>query len=80
MLRKLDTMCSFGKMDIAGGKGGSRQYKNFIVDFGPHAYHTMTKEVTGFMKKHSNNKLMDINYVVPNHHKMLDELKNVSFF
>ena len=26
------------KMELAGGKGGSRQYKNFVVDFGPHAY------------------------------------------
>ena len=49
------------KMDIAGGKGGSRQYKDFIVDFGPHAYHAMTKEITDFMEKHSNGKLMDIN-------------------
>ena len=30
------------KTDIAGGKGGSRKYKNFVVDFGPHAYHAMT--------------------------------------
>ena len=48
------------KMDIAGGKGSSRQYKNFVVDCGPHAYHAMTKEITDFMKKHSNGKLTDI--------------------
>ena len=48
------------KMDIAGGKGSSRQYKNFVVDCGPHAYHAITKEITDFMKKHSNGKLTDI--------------------
>ena len=48
------------KTDIPGGKGGSRQYKNFVVDFGPHAYHAMTKEITDFMEKHGNNKLVDI--------------------
>ena len=48
------------KTDIAGGKGGSRQFKNFTVDFGPHTYHAMTKEITDFMKKHSNGKLKDI--------------------
>ena len=49
------------KMDIPGGKGGSRQYKDFIVDFGPHAYHAMTKEITDFMEKHSKGDLIDIN-------------------
>ena len=49
------------KTDIAGGKGGSRQFKNFTVDFGPHTYHAMTKEITDFMEKHSNGKLVDIN-------------------
>ena len=48
------------KADIAGGKGGSRKYKNFVVDFGPHAYHAMTKEITDFMENHSNGKLIDI--------------------
>jgi protoporphyrinogen oxidase len=48
------------KTDIAGGKGGSRQYKNFTVDFGPHAYHAITKEVTDLMEKHSNGELKEI--------------------
>ena len=49
------------KTDIAGGKGGSRKYKNFTVDFGPHAYHAMTEEITSFMEKHSKGNLVDIN-------------------
>ena len=49
------------KTDIAGGKGGSKQYKNFTVDFGPHAYHAMTKEITNFMESHSKGNLVDIN-------------------
>ena len=40
------------KAETAGGKGGSRKYKNFTVDFGPHAYHAMTKEITSFMENH----------------------------
>ena len=48
------------KMELAGGKGGSRQYKNFVVDFGPHAYHAITKKVTDLMMEHSNGKLVDI--------------------
>ncbi len=48
------------KMNVAGGKGGSRKYKEFIVDFGPHAYHAITKEFTDIMEKHSNGKLLDI--------------------
>jgi len=39
------------KMNTADGKGGSRKYKKFTVDFGPHAYHAMTKEL-----KNINNK------------------------
>ena len=49
------------KAETAGGKGGSRKYKNFTVDFGPHAYHAMTKEITSFMENHSKGDLIDIN-------------------
>ena len=49
------------KTDTAGGKGGSRQYKDFTVDFGPHAYHAMTEEINNFMEKHSRGDLIDIN-------------------
>jgi len=49
------------KMNTAGGKGGSRKYKKFTVDFGPHAYHAMTKEFTSIMEEHSDGKLIDIN-------------------
>ena len=49
------------KMNVAGGKGGSRQHKKFTVDFGPHAYHAMTKEFTDIMEKHGDGKLVDIN-------------------
>jgi len=48
------------KSDIPGGKGGSRKYKNFIVDFGPHAYHAMTKEITDFVLEHSGGQMIDI--------------------
>ncbi len=48
------------KSDIAGGKGGSRTWKDFIVDFGPHAYHAMTKEITDFMLDHSGGEMIDV--------------------
>lgn len=48
------------KSDIAGGKGGSRQWKDFIVDFGPHAYHAMTKEITDLIEEHGGGELMDL--------------------
>ena len=49
------------KLDRSGGKGGSRKYKNFVVDFGPHAYHAMTKEINDFMEEHSDGDLIDLN-------------------
>jgi protoporphyrinogen oxidase len=48
------------RSDIAGGKGGSRQWKDFVVDFGPHAYHAMTKEITDFMIEHAGGEMIDV--------------------
>jgi protoporphyrinogen oxidase len=49
------------KSDIAGGKGGSRKWNNYIVDFGPHAYHAMTKEITDLIEEHGGGELVDLN-------------------
>ncbi len=51
------------KSDIAGGKGGTRLWKNFIVDFGPHIYHAMSKEITDLVEKHGNGQMTDITTV-----------------
>ncbi len=48
------------KSDIAGGKGGSRTWKNFVVDFGPHAYHAMTKEITDLVMEHGDGQMIDV--------------------
>ena len=48
------------RSDIAGGKGGSRAWKDFIVDFGPHAYHAMTKEITDLIVEHGAGEMIDV--------------------
>lgn len=48
------------RSDIAGGKGASRLWKEFIVDYGPHTFHAMTKEITDFVLEHGNNAMFDL--------------------
>lgn len=48
------------KNDFPGGKGGSRHIKGFTVDFGPHAYHAMSPEITEFVEAHGEGKLIDV--------------------
>lgn len=48
------------KNDFAGGKGGSRKWKNFIVDFGPHIYHAISKEITDLVIEHGGGEMTDV--------------------
>lgn len=48
------------KSDIPGGKGASRTWKNFIVDYGPHTFHAMTQEITDFMLEHGGGEMFDL--------------------
>lgn len=51
------------KSDVPGGKGGSRKWKDFVVDFGPHAYHPMSHGITEFVEAHGGGKLIDVSIV-----------------
>jgi protoporphyrinogen oxidase len=49
------------KSSIAGGKGGSRIRGDFVVDFGPHAFHPSTKAITQLVEEHGDGKLFPVN-------------------
>ena len=49
------------KTDTAGGKCDSRQYKDFTVDFGPHAYNYFDEVI----KKESNYIQSGDKFIVP---------------
>jgi len=48
------------KMDRPGGKGGSRRWGDFIVDFGPHAFHAMSKKITEIIASHGGTELSEV--------------------
>lgn len=48
------------KSSIAGGKGGSRTRGDFVVDFGPHAFHPSTKAITQLMEEHGDGQLFPV--------------------
>jgi protoporphyrinogen oxidase len=48
------------RSDIAGGKGASRSWKNFIVDYGPHTFHAMTQEITDLVMEHGEGGMFDL--------------------
>jgi len=48
------------KSSIAGGKGGSRVRGDFVVDFGPHAFHPSTKAITQLVEEHGGGQLFPV--------------------
>ncbi|MBL8014075.1 MAG: FAD-dependent oxidoreductase, partial [Candidatus Omnitrophica bacterium] len=48
------------KSDIPGGKGASRVWKQFIVDYGPHTFHAMTQSITDLVLQHSDGVMFDL--------------------
>jgi len=48
------------KKDIAGGKGSSRDWGDFVVDNGPHAFHGMTQEITDLMRRHGGQEFVPV--------------------
>lgn len=48
------------KNDFPGGKGGTLDREGCRVDFGPHAYHPLSNEVTDFLLAHSHGELVDV--------------------
>lgn len=51
------------KSDISGGKGSSRLWGDFVIDYGPHVYHAMTKEITDFMCKYGGQEFVPVKTV-----------------
>ena len=41
------------KASLVGGKGASRREGDYILDFGPHAYHPKTGEIDTLMRRHA---------------------------
>jgi protoporphyrinogen oxidase len=48
------------KKNIVGGKGASRKKGDYIVDFGPHAYHQSTKQINDIFEANAGEGLLKI--------------------
>lgn len=48
------------KTDLIGGKGASGRRGDFIVDFGPHAFHALSPELTDLFTSHGGGGIIEV--------------------
>ena len=48
------------KKNKPGGKGASDKYKEFIFDYGPHAFHATTKEISDCITNYAGQNLLEL--------------------
>jgi len=48
------------KKNKPGGKGASDEHKDFIFDYGPHAFHATTKEISDCIKYYAGKNLLEL--------------------
>ena len=48
------------KKEKPGGKGASDEYKEFTFDYGPHAFHASTENISDCIKEHAGKNLLEL--------------------